>query len=119
MSGGTEVTVTRHRDAFEGRRLKVLGRSRRCGRAELLVVLPNGSKRVIPVAWTDDGGHHPRRTAVQLVQLSLMPDQVPAPTPVVIAQLPEAEAGATVRQLARLIARTASAPVPGTEAGDG
>ncbi len=55
---------------------------------------------------------------MQPVQLSLMPDQVPAPPPVVIAQLPEAEAGAVVRQLARLIARTASAPVPGTGAGD-
>jgi hypothetical protein len=55
---------------------------------------------------------------MQPVQLSLLPDQVPAPPPVVIAQLPEAEVGAAVRQLARLIARTASAPVPGTGAGD-
>ena len=50
---GTEVMVTRHRDALEGQRLTVLGRSRRSGRAELLVVLPDGSKRVIPEAWTD------------------------------------------------------------------
>ena len=58
MSGGTEVTVTRHRDALEGQRLKVLGRSRRRGQAELLVVMPDGSKRVIPAAWTDeDAGH--------------------------------------------------------------
>jgi hypothetical protein len=55
---------------------------------------------------------------MQPVQLSLMPDQVPAPPPVVIAQLPEAEVGAVVRQLARLIARTASAPVPVPGAGD-
>ena len=47
--------MTRHRDALEGQRLTVLGRSRRCGRAELLVVLPDGSKRVIPAAWTDEG----------------------------------------------------------------
>ena len=53
MSGGAEVTVTRHRDVLEGPRLTVLGRSRRRGRAELLVVLPDGSKRVIPAAWTD------------------------------------------------------------------
>jgi len=55
VSGGTEVTVTRHRDALEGQRLEVLGRSRRRGRVELLVVLPDGSKRVIPAAWTDEG----------------------------------------------------------------
>ena len=55
---------------------------------------------------------------MQPVQLSLMPDQVPAPPPVVIAQLPEAEASEAVRQLSRLIARTASAPAPGTRAGD-
>jgi Family of unknown function (DUF5372) len=59
VSGGAEVTVTRHRDPVQGLRLQVLGRSRRRGRAELLVVLPDGSKRVIPAAWTDecpDGG---------------------------------------------------------------
>lgn len=54
MSGGTEVTVTRHRDPMQGLRLQVLGRSRRRGRAELLVVLPDGSKRVIPAAWADE-----------------------------------------------------------------
>jgi hypothetical protein len=48
VSGGAEVTVTRQRDALEGQRLMVLGRSRRRGWAELLVVLPDGSKRVIP-----------------------------------------------------------------------
>jgi Family of unknown function (DUF5372) len=60
VSGGPEVTVTRHRDPMQGLRLPVLARSRRRGRAELLVVLPDGSKRVIPAAWTDqaadDGG---------------------------------------------------------------
>ena len=57
---------------------------------------------------------------MQPVQLSLMPDQVPAPPPAVIAQLPEAEAGEMVRQLARLIARAAGlpAPAPGKGAGD-
>ena len=58
VSGGTEVTVTRHWDPLEGQRLTVLGRSRRRGRAELLVVLPDGSKRVIPAAWTDEAAGH-------------------------------------------------------------
>src|SRR6266568_56014 len=64
------------------------------------------------------GSHRARRTAMQPVQLSLMPDQVPAPPPVVIDQLPEAEVGEAVRQLSRLIARAATAPAPGTEAGE-
>ena len=46
----------------KGRRLQVLGSMRRHGAAELLVVLPDGSKRLIPATWTDlnlqpaDGG---------------------------------------------------------------
>jgi hypothetical protein len=48
-----EVTVTRCHDALEGQRLPVLGALRRHGGTELLVVLPDGSKRLIPQAWTD------------------------------------------------------------------
>jgi hypothetical protein len=36
-----------------GRRLQVIGAMRRLGRDELLVVLPDGSKTLIPAAWTD------------------------------------------------------------------
>jgi Family of unknown function (DUF5372) len=53
VSRPAEVTVTRHRDALEGQRLRVLGVLRRHGGTELLVVLPDGSKRLIPRAWTD------------------------------------------------------------------
>jgi hypothetical protein len=54
VSGGRqEVRVTRHRDALEGQMLRVLGRLRRHGGTELLVVLADGSKRMIPAAWTD------------------------------------------------------------------
>jgi hypothetical protein len=49
----TAVTLTRRRHPFEGRSLQVLGSMRRHGTAELLVVLPDGSKRLIPAAWTD------------------------------------------------------------------
>ena len=60
MSTVTAVTLTRRRHPFEGRLLRVLGSMRRHGAAELLVVLPDGSKRLIPAAWTDleqpDGG---------------------------------------------------------------
>jgi hypothetical protein len=49
------VVITRPRDPLEGQVLTVLGRMRRHGAAELLVVLPDGSKRMIPQAWTDQG----------------------------------------------------------------
>lgn len=57
---------------------------------------------------------------MQPVQLSLLPDQVPAPPPAVIARLPAAEVGEVVRVLATLIARMAGppVPVPGKGAGD-
>lgn len=48
-----EVTVTRSRHPLVGRRLQVIGAMRRLGRKELLVVLPDGSKTLIPAAWTD------------------------------------------------------------------
>jgi hypothetical protein len=47
------VTVMRHRDPLEGQSLRVLGRLRRHGGLELLLVLPDGSKRMVPAAWTD------------------------------------------------------------------
>jgi hypothetical protein len=53
VSTVTAVTLTRRRHPFEGRPLQVLGSMRRHGAAELLVVLPDGSKRLIPAAWTD------------------------------------------------------------------
>jgi Family of unknown function (DUF5372) len=52
-AGAPVVTVTRQRDPLSGQRLPVLGRLRRHGSAELLVVLADGSKRLIPAAWTD------------------------------------------------------------------
>jgi hypothetical protein len=57
---------------------------------------------------------------MQPVQLSLLPDQVPAPPPAVIARLPEADVSEAVRVLAALIARMAGPPVPapGKGAGD-
>src|SRR3954471_4078379 len=50
----TSVTITWRRDPLEGQRVAVLRRWRRKhGRMDLLVVLPNGRKRLIPQAWTD------------------------------------------------------------------
>ena len=49
----TTVTIMRPRHPLQGHRLAVLGRMRRHGRLELLVVLPDGSKTLVPAAWTD------------------------------------------------------------------
>jgi len=48
---GTAV-ITRERHPLRGRELLVLGGMRRHGRLELLLVLPDGSKRLIPAEWT-------------------------------------------------------------------
>jgi hypothetical protein len=44
---------------------------------------------------------------VQPAQLSLLPDQVPAPPPQLLAQLPAPQVAAAVAMLAALIARAA------------
>jgi hypothetical protein len=53
---------------------------------------------------------------VQPVQLSLLPDQVPAPLPELIGQFPEDDVAAAVALLAVLIARSQAAR--SAEAGD-
>lgn len=45
---------------------------------------------------------------MQPAQLSLMPDQVPAPPPQLLAQLPAPQVAAAVAMLAGLIARSAA-----------
>jgi hypothetical protein len=49
----TSVVITRRRNPLEGLALRVLGPMHRHGRLELLLVLPDGSKSLIPAAWTD------------------------------------------------------------------
>jgi hypothetical protein len=58
--------------------------------------------------------HRARRTTVQPVQLSLMPDQLPAPPPDLIGQLPAPQVEAAMVLLARLITRAAAAGTEGT-----
>jgi hypothetical protein len=45
--------VTRPRRPLKGLRLPVIGAMRRLGRDELLVVLPDGSKTLMPTVWID------------------------------------------------------------------
>ncbi|MGH3434801.1 MAG: DUF5372 family protein [Thermocrispum sp.] len=48
-----QAMVIRSRHPMEGQTLQVLGQMRRHGRLELLLVLADGSKSLIPAAWTD------------------------------------------------------------------
>lgn len=47
------VRIVRSRHPLHGHCLTVLGRVCRHGRLELLLVLPDGSKTLVPAAWTD------------------------------------------------------------------
>jgi hypothetical protein len=49
------VTIVRKRHPFCGRTLQVFGWMRRQGRLDLILVLPDGSRSLIPAAWTDLG----------------------------------------------------------------
>ncbi|HEX8005598.1 MAG TPA: hypothetical protein VF482_04125, partial [Trebonia sp.] len=62
--------------------------------------------------------HLPGRIIVQPVQLSLLPEEVPAPLPDLIGQLPADDTAAAVELLAALIARCRAAVTPPQGAGD-
>ena len=47
------VTILRERHPFEGRSLVVMSAIKRRGTLLLLVVLPDGSRSLIPAGWTD------------------------------------------------------------------
>ena len=47
------VTIVRARHPFEGKSLTVLGTIHRYRRLHLLLILPDGSKSLIPADWTD------------------------------------------------------------------
>ena len=79
MTGGfpAAVTVTRPRHPVEGRELAVIGRMRRHGQPELLLVFPDGSKRLVPESWTDavpreEAGPGTLGTAADLLALSVL-----------------------------------------------
>jgi hypothetical protein len=47
------VTIVRERHPFEGRSMQIMGVVKRRGTLLLLVVLPDGSRSLIPAGWTD------------------------------------------------------------------
>jgi len=52
------VTIIRERHAFEGQKLAVISSIKRRGVLLILVILPNGSRSLIPASWTDWRGPH-------------------------------------------------------------
>src|ERR1700730_5310985 len=56
------LTITRERHAFEGQSLAVISSIRRRGVLLVLVVLPDGSRSLIPANWTDWNAAQARRT---------------------------------------------------------
>lgn len=74
----TSVVITRPHHPFQGRSLSVLGQMRRHGRLELLLVLPDGSKRLIPRAWTDAEPDTPDTPCGQEVTLGSLADLLAA-----------------------------------------
>ena len=52
------MTIIRERHAFEGQTLTVINSIKRRGVLLVLVILPNGSRSLIPASWTDWRGPH-------------------------------------------------------------
>src|ERR1700686_976005 len=52
------VTIIRERHAFEGQKLAAISSIKRRGVLLILVILPNGSRSLIPASWTDWRGPH-------------------------------------------------------------
>jgi hypothetical protein len=98
----SEVTVTRSRHPLAGRRLQVIGAMRKLGRDELLVVLPDGSKTLMPSAWTDHdtttAAGRGRESAAGTAVLAVPADLLRA---CLLVSVLRARAGAGLEQAAR------------------
>ena len=60
------ATVARQHHPLDGQALAVVGRMCRHGRDELLLVLADGSKSLVPAAWIDQGSRADRPEAETL-----------------------------------------------------
>ena len=80
------MTVTRERHPFQGRVVRVLGRMLRHGAVEFLVVLPDGSKTLLPAYFTDavaaamPAAAETVGSVEDLVQLALVVESLMPPT---------------------------------------
>jgi hypothetical protein len=62
--------ILRKRHAFEGKSLAVMGRMRRHGELELVLVLPDGSRTLVPASWTDFDREAPVQDDARLMTLA-------------------------------------------------
>ena len=60
------VTIIRERHAFKGQTLAVISSIKRRGVLLVLVILPNGSRSLIPASWTDWIDHHNTENIIEL-----------------------------------------------------
>src|SRR2546428_682065 len=72
------VTITRPHHPFEGRALAVLGWTHRSDQLHLVLVLPDGSRSLIPAAWTDFKGGVTTAGHAHRPSLAALPDLVQA-----------------------------------------
>jgi hypothetical protein len=63
------VRIVRRRHPFFGKSLYVFGWMRRHGRLDLILVLPDGSRSLIPASWTDFGGEDGGALPVEVLGL--------------------------------------------------
>ena len=82
------MVITQARHPLEGRELRVLGWMRRLGRLELMLELPDGSKRLIPAEQTSqhdgpdpDLGTGTLGTVADLLGLSVLVSALSRPVP--------------------------------------
>src|SRR6202034_4653383 len=61
------ATIVRRRHPFEGQALQVFGWMRKHGQLELCLVLPDGSKSLIPASWTDVGFEAERQNGPEIL----------------------------------------------------
>jgi hypothetical protein len=108
------VTVIRRRHAFEGQTLGVIHAIKRRGALLVLAILPNGSRSLIPAAWTDwrGGDASPSDDDIdhsssvgKLGDLLALHKVIDEPAARRLEQLDEAARLAALAVLARLIAR--------------
>src|ERR1700747_677558 len=64
------VTIVRPRHPFEGKSLAVVGAMHRKGRLTLTLILPDGTKSLIPAAWTDLAPTEPPRGVIGAKQIA-------------------------------------------------
>ena len=81
-----QVRVVRQGQALEGLELRVLGGCRRCGQLQLLLILPDESRALVPACWT----------SLQAPDDASLPGAVVTPAPALLATMEDLRKGRVV-----------------------